>query len=357
MGDEVPGSPIVILQAVAEAKARVMLEQRRRKDILFDVHLICIDKDPTAVEHLKHVLQDFGYGEKLRDGSITAIASDFSTISDRVISLVRSRSPKVGRSLFVLDQYGYDQVPVKALKSIFSSLRQAEVILTFNIDSIINFLNKKNAGDFERKIGLPDAIAAEDIDDPIRGPAWRLRVQARLYQRLTEGSGASFFTPFFIRPERGHGDFWLLHLSQHWKARDVMANAHWRHQNHFIHYGSAGFDMFSTGYAARIDDEDRPQTAFEFDSKAGESSLAAMMEQIPRSILRKSEGVRFRDFFVDRVNTTPATLQMVEQAVIQLVKEKAVEVVGDNGSLRHIRKAVQDDHILRLPNQQAMMFV
>jgi hypothetical protein len=136
-----------------------------------------------------------------------------------------------------------------------------------------------------------------------------------------------------------------------------MANAHWRHQNHFIHYGSAGFDMFSTGYAARIDDEDRPQTAFEFDSKAGESSLAAMMEQIPRSILRKSEGVRFRDFFVDRVNTTPATLQMVEQAVIQLVKEKAVEVVGDNGSLRHIRKAVQDDHILRLPNQQAMMFV
>ncbi len=48
-GIEVPGSPIVILQALEQAKKLVMFEQQRRKDISFDVKLICIDKDPSAI--------------------------------------------------------------------------------------------------------------------------------------------------------------------------------------------------------------------------------------------------------------------------------------------------------------------
>lgn len=136
-----------------------------------------------------------------------------------------------------------------------------------------------------------------------------------------------------------------------------MTSAHWKHQNHFIHNGKGGFDMFSTGYAARIDDEERPQAAFEFDDVASASSLGTMLDQIPQVLAQAGDGKRFRDFFVERVNTTPATEAMVEEAVLRLVRERAVEVVGDNGSLRHVKKAIKADHVIRLPEQRPLIFL
>lgn len=355
-GDIVPGSPIVILQAVREAQARVLYEQRRRKPIEFDVQLICIDEDPSAIQHLRYVLEEEGYGQGLREGSLRLLTGSFHGHSSQVIDYCRQRSPRSGRALFVLDQYGYDAVPIQTLRAIFCALKTAEVILTFNVDSLINFLCEKNALDFERKTGIVGALSAEDLDVESRNPSWRLQVQSKLYQGLTSGSGASWFTPFFIRPEHGHGDFWLLHLSQHWKARDVMAGAHWKHHNHFIHYGAPGFDMFSTGYAARIDSKEGVQTAFEFDDVASVASHSAMKDQIPESLRKFEDGMRFADFFLQRMNFTPATRDMVESTVLDLVRDQQVEVVGDDGSLRHVRKALKANHIIRVPAQRTFLF-
>jgi len=149
----------------------------------------------------------------------------------------------------------------------------------------------------------------------------------------------------------------FLHLSKHWKARDVMATAHWRHHNHFVHYGAAGFDMFSTGYAARIDGDDRPQAAFEFDDAASRASRSAMLDQIPVALAAAPDGVRFKDFFVDRVNSTPVTEAMFEKAVLALVREREVEVIGDNGSLRNVRTALRADHVLRLRRQRSLILL
>jgi len=355
-GVTVPGSPIIILEAIKEAQARVVIEQKRRKPIEFDVKLICIDADLSALEHLRRVLEEQGYADALRSGSITLLHGTFNSLAVAVVAEARRRSPQSGRAIFVLDQYGYDKVPVPVLREIFGVLKHAEVVLTFNVDALINFLSEKNLRDFERKTGLNGAITASDIDEALRGPCWRLKVQAQLYKSITEGSGAGYFTPFFVRPERGHGDFWLLHLSQHWKARDVMASAHWKHHNHFVHYGRAGFDMLSIGYVARIDDEDKPQATFEFDDMASEASQDEMHEQIPSVLAAYRDGIPFKQFFVERVNTTPATEAMVERAILQLVRDRQVQVVGPDGSPRNVRTALKPDHIIRLPNQTIFDF-
>lgn len=355
-GNEVPGSPVVILEAIQEAQARLLHEQQRRKSIEFDIELICVDDSPSAIEYLRHVLEDQGYGDKLRSGMVQTLVGDFDQLADKVIAEAARRSPKAGRAIFVLDQYGYDKVPLSTLHQIFSRLKRAEVILTFNVDSLINFLCEKNLMDFERKTGILGAATAADLDKETRNPYWRLNVQANLYQSITLGSGASYFTPFFVRPERGHGDFWLLHLSQHWKARDVMTGAHWRHHNHFIHYGAAGLDMLSTGYAARIDDEARSQAAFEFDDIASAASQADMLIQIPQALSQHDFGISFEQFFLARINATPATKQMMEAAILQLVRENEIEVVGADGGVRNVRAAVKPDHVLRLPMQRSFFF-
>lgn len=354
-GDVMPGSPLVILQAIKEAKARVMHEFQRQKDIKFDVLLICVDANRSAIDHLKHVLDDRGYGGFLRDGRVQLVKGKFADHASQLVAIAKSRTPRVGRALFILDQYGYGKVPESALQEIFAKLERPEVILTFNVDSLINFLSPDNLAAFERRTGLAGAITAEHLDDALRGPNWRRSIQSKLYQRITSQSGARFFTPFFVRPHKGHGDFWLLHLSQHWKARDVMARTHWAHHNHFVHYLAPGLDMFSTGYAARIDDDGQPQSAFEFDDLASRSSMGALHEQIPRILSGRREGISFRDFFVSQVNGTPATESMIERAILDLVREKQIQVVGDDGGVRNVRNALKDHHVVQLPEQFALL--
>ena len=84
--------------------------------------------------------------------------------------------------------------------------KHAEVILTFYIDSLISYLNEKNLADFELSTGINSSVCAADLDEIKKSPRWRVQLQSSLYQSLTSQCSAQFYTPFFIRPERGHGD-------------------------------------------------------------------------------------------------------------------------------------------------------
>lgn len=354
-GREVPGSPIVILQAIKEAQARVMLEMQRHKPIDFDVKLICIDIDESAIAHLRYVLDGHGYGDKLRSGAIETLTGDFYELSEPVINEVARRSPRAGRALFLLDQYGYDKVPLSTINSIFKQFKGAEVILNFNVDAFINFLDEKNLRDFERKTGISGEISEELFNKKSRPPDFRRIIQSKLHQRIVQGSGAAYFTPFFIRPERGHGDYWLLHLSQHAKARDVMANTHWKYHNHFAHHGGAGFEMLSTGYAAKIDDEDKAQREFLFDDTAKKLSIETMLEQIPRYLAEAKEGITFEAFFAQRINSTPATKAMIEKTILQLAQANEIVIANENGKIRTPKVYIKSKDIIK-PYPQKTLF-
>lgn len=148
-GQEVPGSPLVILEAIREAEVLVNVRQERRKPIKIDVELICIDDCSYALDYLGHVLDERGYGGGVATGIIKLVKGKFADHCGTAIQRAHSRSPRSGRGLFVLDQYGYSAVPMSCLRDIFAKLKHAEVILTFYIDSLISYLNEKNLADFE----------------------------------------------------------------------------------------------------------------------------------------------------------------------------------------------------------------
>jgi hypothetical protein len=64
-------------------------------------------------------------------------------------------------------------------------------------------------------------------------------------EKLQLFSNAKFYTPFFLSTENSHRDMWLVHLSNHSQARNVMTQVHWRVANHdktkMNHYGMLGF--------------------------------------------------------------------------------------------------------------------
>lgn len=355
-GEVVAGSPLICLQAVKEATFQ--LNEQRSKPLHIDADFHFVELNANAHVHLIKVLNEHGYGSEIGK-SIQISKAKFQDVLGNIISAIKRKTPVVGRSIFVLDQYGYIDVPVHDIRRIFSELPGAEIILTFGVDSFLNFAGDNGANDqLLNDIGIPDLLEGRTWDDIKSSERdWRLWVQSGLYQKLVRDSGAKFYTPFFIRNPDGHGVYWLIHFSQHAKARDVMTEVHWQHHNHFVHYAGAGLDMFQViGYNPNYDDDFRRQHAlgFAFDNVAHRASIAALMDQLPARIYGENSGMTFSELFLRTCNDSPASGLIYREALNKLVQEKILDIVASDGARRFSPNTIKPTDRLIQPRQQSL---
>ncbi|MFP3606068.1 three-Cys-motif partner protein TcmP [Paraburkholderia sp. SIMBA_053] len=99
-GQRVPGSPLVILNAMREAQAKVMDLQQRRKEIHFDVELVCIDESANAIAYLREELEAQGYGHALHSGSVQLHCGTFAKLAPQIVQRATERSPRSGARHF-----------------------------------------------------------------------------------------------------------------------------------------------------------------------------------------------------------------------------------------------------------------
>ena len=353
--ERVLGSPFVFLNTVKEAEALINLE--RQRPIRMAVDYMFVEKDKAVFDLLTKSLNDEGFGNRI-GGDIKLLNNTFENEAQFIQDFVAKKSPRVGRSLFLLDQYGYKDVPLSLIRQILARLPASEVILTFNVDSFINF-----ASDTETtrksldQIGIPDVLRGRTIEDIKRTEKdFRLYIQSCMYQAIVNATGAQYYTVFFIRTN-GHGDYWLVHLSQHHRARDVMTRVHWTKNNHFVHYGGAGIDMFQAlGYQAKNDHAFAGQGLLEFgfDDVATDASVSTLSEQLPRYIFARDEGIGFGELFARTCNGSPADSERYKQALQTLIDVKDIEVVSMNGARRMKASTIRDADIL-IPSKQFTM--
>ena len=346
------GSPFIFLNAVKEAEALINL--KRQKLLRMNVDYFFVDLEPETCTFLNKALQDQGYHDRIA-ADIKIVNGRFDLEAARIRDFIRNKNPRNGRSIFLLDQYGYKDVPSSLIRSILAELPAAEVVLTFNVDSFINF-----ASDSEittkalQQIGIPAVLRGRTIEDIKKNEKdFRLYIQSCLYRELVEACGARFYTPFFIRTE-GHGDYWLVHLSQHPRARDVMTRVHWAKNNNFIHYGGAGIDMFQAlGYSAAQDDSLTGQENFGFcfDDLASKASVKTLMDQLPDIIYASQEGISFGALFAMTCNTSPADSSKYKEALSQLVQQKDIDILSPEGHRRLKASTITDKDQL-IPSRQ-----
>ena len=348
------GSPFVFLDAAREAEA--LINRDRQKPLRLNADYLFVDIDQAALALLEKTLRLEGHGDRIGQ-DIRILKGRFEAVAESIRASVRSKNPRNGRSLFFLDQYGYKEVPTPLIRTIFAELPAAEVILTFNVDAFITYASDTplTAG-LLHQIGIPDVLQGRSIEDIKRNERdFRLYIQSCLYRGLVDACGARFYTVFFIRTE-GHGDYWLVHLSQHPRARDVMTRVHWEMSNNFIHYGGAGIDMFRVlGYSADRDDAYTGQSAlgFCFDDPAAKASVSTLVEQLPRVIHARQEGVSFGELFAATCNTSPADSAKFKEALATLVAHKEIEIVSGDGTRRHSSNTITDKDQL-IPARQSI---
>jgi len=349
-GERLPGSPLIMTKAMATAEA--IAKESRRKDFCLDVEYFFIEKQQSTIEFLSQELCESKSAYSQMD-RINVLQGTFSEYLEPIISQVEQRS-RSRRVIFVLDQYGFTDVRMSDLRKIFKRLRNAEVILTIATDWLIDhWTEKANYDQILANLGINLASTfAREIKEA-HPTDWRPVIQHKLHGEFYSESGAAYYTPFFIHSKDSHRAYWLLHYSGHSKARDVMMHLHWELNNHFQHFGRAGFGML--GYDPRRHESGVQQLklSFAFDESAAEQTEQALLSEIPRRIT--PDGITFNDFFEQVVNETPATKQMIGHQIRKLTREKELEILSADGKLRKNGVQLQDSDIIRRPYRRLLL--
>ena len=347
------GSPLRLLQAVKDGEAdaaagRLAAGINTPVSLAAEFHFV--DHQKPTLDYLNSTLIEHGWKPRLGE-DIHLHLTDFEAVCDKIVDAISARG-RARRSIFLLDQYGYTDVPFPLIKRIFASLPHAEILFTFATDALTNYLCDKNRDYYKNNmehIGLEldiDTLLDADESDP----DWRFFVESQLSDALRRSSGAEFFTPFFIVSGQSQRAYWLVHLSNHQRARDAMTKVHWQFQNHFAHYGGPGTRML--GYRPGFDGALGQQSAFTFDDVARRRTEEALLGELPDLLANYRDGIDFRDFAAKIANETPAHNGILLDVIGQLLERKIVDVETARGGARRAGSAVQATDRIRVARQR-----
>ncbi|WP_375257490.1 three-Cys-motif partner protein TcmP [Citreimonas sp.] len=273
-----PGSPLIILDAVREAQERLSRDRRKPFEIAATFHFVDAARD--HLEHLRGVIAAAGYADKL-GSSIQLYHGEFAAHLPEIMAKIAATQRK-GRSIFLLDQFGYLDVPMDSIRSIFGKFPRAEVLLTFSIDAMLNYLStSRAASETLAQFGVDrDFIAAWEANknDVEFG---RITAQRAVMTHLRNNSRALFFTPFMLFSQASGRMMMFAHLSQHQAARDKMLGVHWEFQNRFAHIGRGS--LFELGFDARLLED--KGSLFQFTEQDRATMMRELHDELPGKVM------------------------------------------------------------------------
>ena len=322
------GTPLVMLEETEKAKTR--LNESRVKRLQIDCTFYFIDKEKAHTDHLRKVLAE--HGHRADDERIVVRNGLFENELESIFKSVHQRQPRSGRAIFLLDQTGFSQVELALVSRIFTELPASEVILTFATDALVNHLAKTPQ---IAKMTAPLQLTDSQIHDLIQyrnGDGGRALVQRTLRDHVRAVTGATYDTPFFIRPRQSRRSLWFLHLSRHPTARDIMIQKHWDNQNTFEHYGSGDFGML--GWDALKDSETLP--LFQFGELDKQQMRVQLLDSLPRELfaLASEEPVTMDALRHVLANRTAARFADLDQVILKLVEAREFDIINPGGKAR-----------------------
>lgn len=330
LDEEVPGSPLVILNAIAEMESK--LNEIRPKGFEIRTNFVFIDLHRFHTDFLRAEIEASPFKDRL-DKSIFIWTADFNERVNDAISSVRRLSPAKGRSIWLLDQYGWSDVSFGSMRKILEELEKAEIFLTFSVDSLIDYMSEQRIEQRGyRDIELDPGFIRELMADKGEGAGWRTLIQNTLYSHLVEKTGAQFYSPFFIHSSEAHRSYWFLHLSRHREARNVIGNIHWEENTISLHHGRAGLQAL--GFARNADPR-QMDLSYSFDDHALALSRSVLANQIPRIIktaIDSDLAPSLEMLFGSHCNDTPVTREIFESVLLELRDEKEIIIEDASGN-------------------------
>ncbi len=349
-GDEIRlGSPFALLNAVERAKWR--LNVNRHKPLEIAAQFYFSDSNPLHIAALRDALSRSEFQPLLED-KIILQTGVFEDLLPKVLVDIKKRQ-RQGRSFFVLDQWGYTDVPVRCLQQIFSSLSKPEAILTFSIDALLNYLRTDGTGlEGLRQFGVNDAFVQEWHAHKEDDNFGRATAQRWIMETLLDKSGAHFFTPFMMYSKTDQRWMLLAHLSKHQAARDKMLSVHWDQQNHFSHIGKGS--LFELGFDHRLFESRDSLFSFRDDDEA---KLIKELENelLGRVMDNMVDDVLMVQTLLSRIgNLTAAQNELIFRVLQKLAGEGELEIEKKGGGRKKASTLIEVSDTLVRPSQKLL---
>ena len=314
-GQEILGSPLRIIETIERLKKEITFERENNKfkQIDFDIPIYCIEKNTATFKFLQQTLAQRGLNHLAQ-----IINDEFEKVYTDIIKELQNK--KYQRAIFLLDQYGYAEASINTIKYILKSFQNAEIILTFACDNLIDYLSIKNKTAL-LNLGLDNYDIEHLLDTKQDNDDNRKILQFILLKSIIDKVGACYYTPFFIQGEKTHRAYWLLHFSNHPTARNEMVKLHYENHNSFIHYGGEGLDMF--GYSTKDKYTLKPFLFTEEDKIKG---LELIKKQI-QSRVKKYDNQPFNALIKNEINNTPATIETIQESLEEQLHYGDIEII------------------------------
>ncbi len=354
------GSPISILYAVEAA--RVSINQDREKTRRVYAEYIFLDKDPYAIDSLIYELGEFKKNANIQheDNMIhTPTVREYKDFFDKSLIPTLERFPKK-RILLFLDQYAYKDVDYSDLAKIFTKYDNVEVIVNFNFTTLVNYLSDTKGNRTALKnIGLLNHIPIEHITEIMKSDkrhGYR-SVQSLLGNAIKIQSQAKFATLFYISPEQKNNEkvlsYWLVHLSNQFRAHDNMKHLHYKYANFCFHDLNPG--IFNLGYDVNLDNDYVSSKRFDFSQDSKQESISNIVDFLAREIHSQGyKGVETISELTNRLTSrSTGTESDTHQAISKLTEDKNFIVCNKNGTIRKnsVKKLNPDDFLMLNPNR------
>ena len=347
--ETVPGSPLIFLETIVAMEQR--LNTNRPKGFRINAEYIFIDENPSHTEFLRSEIEKSPFKSELGK-SITIWTADFNERVDDILQIVQKRSPRAGRAILLLDQYGWSQVAFSSIRTILNRLNKAEIFLTFSVDALIDYLSEHN-------LDLK-AFGAIDVDRGLARELVRIKeaeqagfralIQNGLYEHIQSMTAAPFYSPFFIKSPEAHRSYWFIHLSKHREARNEIGMIHWAENNTTVHNGGAGLHAlgFSSGRSI-----EQLTLDYVFDEHAKALTRETLREQLPRLIhdaANADVAPSLEGLFGLRCNDTPVVRSILEEVLVSLRRDREIRIVDEFGRPKPRARTVEwTDRILLSP--------
>lgn len=342
-----PGSPLILREALQCGRARLhtrRTEMGMRRPFDFEARLYLNDIDPNAIAMLREQLRtepDTGWAPNTQIRNLP-----FDQLARQLIAEYQGRrgSPRI---LFVLDQYGLSDATLPVMRELFAAFPKAEIVLTFAIDTLVNFASENMLERYEKmlaKMGFDEVVSAQRLTKlKAEDDGAKHLIQTVILREVFPQTGAAFATPFFIIPKQSRRGYWLVHLANSLRANDEMKSLHWQERNHFMHFGAEGLNILAFD-PLRLESS---QTTFDFGDYARERTLSALNEDLLRRIHDShAQGITVASLLQSVANETPATGAMIRQTLFELDRDRQLDVRSGTGrSRKSVERLQADDEV------------
>jgi len=285
--------------------------------------------------------QDFERSKVLNGGFLDELP--------RIVERIKARRGG-GRAIFLLDQYSYNAVPMDKLRWLMTELPNAEVIMTFNVDSLLTYISDREANrKAVRSIGIEQYIPWKQLGQ-IKAESGRVALQRYVAHGIKTETGAPYMTLFFVRPDSANPwSYWLVHLSQQYKAHDVMKSLHWAHSSEFGHELEPG--LFILGYDPKRDEQYTGQSIL-FDAGGAERCIETLKEDLGRILSGRQQPLTVRQLLTDHISNTIADETRLQMVIRGLHTSGSIVVSNKDDRVRRPSKHYKPSDIIEYSPQR-----